>query len=136
MKASIPAEIQQIAQSVQFNDCAHCIHINLMEKLALAGYGTMREVEAYYQGVKGIKRGRIDIMAFRDGFKIGIEVDNCTPRPRSIKKLLGMTLDYRFVVLRRRIKNLAQVPGIDGIFYIEPPRGFGGAVIEPLRKTG
>lgn len=119
-------EIENIATSTPFNNCAHCIHNQLMTRLADAGFGSEREVEAFYMGRKGIRRGRIDILAYRQGKRIGIEVDNCTPRPRSVLKLLGMQLDLRVMILRRNLKPIMPIEGIDGIFYIEPPRGFGG----------
>jgi hypothetical protein len=118
-------DIQRIAARIPFHECARCVHKKMMEALADAGYGCEREVDAFYQGKIGIRKGRIDIVAYRDGQRIGIEIDNCSPRDKSIKKLLWLKLDYRFVILRRKLRPIDKIRGIDGIFYTSQPRGLG-----------
>ena len=121
-------EIQRIAESIPFEDCARCVHRKMLMELVEAGFGCLHEVDAFYPGKTGIRKGRIDILAFRDGKRIGIEIDNQAPREKSVLKLLEMDLDYRFIVLRRKRFQIGQIRGIDGVFYTQQPRGLGRGV--------
>lgn len=130
----IASDIKRIVEAISCDDCARCLHMRLMLDMAQAGYSCKREVRADYQGRKRPRRGRIDILAHRDGKRIGIEVDNEAPRPRSVLKLRGLDLDYRFIVLRGNRGLGMQIAGIDGIFTVSQERGLGRTYLSVVAK--
>ena len=50
------------------------------------------------------RRGKIDLVAYFKGEKIGIEVDRKKPRKKSIFKLEQLECDKRFVIIRSPFK--------------------------------
>ena len=69
--------------------------VSYLEKL-----GFTCQIEHYVKDRGDGKRGRIDIIAKKNGKTIAIEFDNKTPRKKSLYKLNHFDADFKFVLLR------------------------------------
>ncbi len=67
----------------------------LLEK---QGYSIRYEYPVLNRGDK--KKGRIDIVAYKDNKSIGIEADFKSPRKKSIFKLENNYFDEKYIILR------------------------------------
>jgi len=67
-----------------------------------ANYKVEREVWVNDRGDG--RRGRVDIVLYKDGARTGIEIDRATPRKKSIVKLHQLKTSYRYVITRSPFK--------------------------------
>lgn len=83
------------------DDAAH-FHREVAAMLEGVGWEVSREVRVQDRGDG--KRGRIDIVARKDGRTAAIELDCRSARFKSLHKLASIAADVRVVILRRRCR--------------------------------
>ncbi len=79
-------------------DHAKTAQNEIVKHLKSLGYKCVSEYEVDNRGDGRV--GRIDIVATKDDIKLAIEVDNKSPRQKSINKLNSMTNYHKIVILR------------------------------------
>lgn len=82
-----------IERAGQFQNCVQ----GLLER---RGWRVEREVVVGDRGDG--RRGKVDLVASQAGYRVGIELDNRSPRAKSVHKLRALSCDERLVVLRVR----------------------------------
>lgn len=90
------------------HDCARCFHLEMETALRKLGFNVRREVPAFTP-CDG-RRGRIDLLAQRDGHWFWLELDNRTPRTRSVEKIKAIGR-HGAVMMRRPKRMLMLLPG-------------------------
>lgn len=78
-------------------------------RLRASGWTVRSEVPVSSRGDG--RRGRVDLVAERDGEVVAIECDRLSPREKSLAKLRAMVADARLVLLRTP-RGVADVDGI------------------------
>lgn len=73
----------------------------IANRLYSRGLRVDSEVYVPRRGVTNGQRGRVDLVVTGDGYRIGIECDNKSPRAKSLHKLMQLDVDERVVILRR-----------------------------------
>lgn len=63
--------------------------------------------------------GYVDLVVYADGLKVGVEIDNVSPREKSIYKLVENEFDVRIILLRNgRASQLRVLDGIDLVYCL------------------
>jgi len=115
-----PRNITLIAESLktigfQYAGCPNIPHKGLQNSIInfflLNRWKVYPEYPVYYG--ESQKRGFVDILVVKNNFSCGIEIDNKTPRLKSMDKLIGF--DYSVIVLRHKapvysLFNLVEYP--------------------------
>jgi hypothetical protein len=117
-------------------DDANEMHDGVVSALREVGFECTKE----YPIETPVVSGRIDILATRSQWRVGLELDWVTPRGKSLIKLLESDF-IRIVVLRDAVKELPTIPGIDRVFGVissrhvsEPYEPLDGVTLVNLRK--
>jgi hypothetical protein len=100
------------------------MHDAVESRLVSRGYNCIREYRVPDRGDG--RNGAIDLVAEKDGISTAMELDNVTPRQKSIFKLLGAPVD-RKVVLLRRAGYAGDLPeGVDAVMLLDPAQNCAG----------
>lgn len=78
-----PEDIKGLARTLKTGPDAATWHKYVAEEVRKLGYSVQVEFPMPYEG----RSGRIDIMAFKEGIAVAIELDKLKPREKSIKKI-------------------------------------------------
>lgn len=101
----VPADLMALIERLDKNGNALEWHRYVEAEIKKIGYETEREVPCLLENMDG---GRIDLVVYKDGKSIAIELDNRTPRTKSIEKV--KTYQIGMVLLRdARIMSLDMV---------------------------
>jgi hypothetical protein len=101
----------EIIRSGVWHDRAPDLHFGVACALSEAGFTILPEFKTKPLG--DVRDGKIDLVATRDGGRVAIELDDQSPRSRSLSKL-RLFDGYRIVVLRGRYAT--EIPdGIDEV---------------------
>lgn len=91
-------DFKELFCDLEVDDHAQTAQSQTVEYLYSRGFNCKIEVPIYNRGDD--TNGRIDIVAQKGGYTIGIEFDRKSPRKKSIAKLQNFECDYRLVLLR------------------------------------
>jgi hypothetical protein len=94
------------------------MHDAVESRLVNRGYNCTREYRVPDRGDG--RNGAIDLVAEKDGISTAMELDNVTPRRKSIFKLLGAPVDRRAVLLRRAGYAGDLPEGVDAVMLLDP----------------
>jgi len=78
--------------------------VRLKRQLEMKGFEAQREAPQLYKnksasGLTWRRNGRLDLLAWRRGMKIAVEVDHSRPRAKSLQKLKESGADLKVVIL-------------------------------------
>lgn len=101
--------INALFESFKVTDHAKTAQLEITDHLKRNGFDCILEfcISEYADG----KTGRIDIIAIKGTERIAIEVDNRSPRKRSMQKLKNMS-DYQALILLRSGNYDCEIEGI------------------------
>lgn len=106
---------ESVFDGLTIPDNAKAAHDKVIEWLTGLGYDCQREV--YVDDRGDGRRGRIDLVAINDKHMLAIEIDQLTPREKSVFKLKQVD-GFIKIILLRGITNHQSIPGIDFIIAI------------------
>lgn len=95
---SVPSEIIDLIESLPDYSKAVSFHNRVQNGLRAMGYACEREYKIRDRGDGRI--GAIDLVAFKNGVTVGIELDSQRPRRKSIEKLSRLGTDGSLVAVR------------------------------------
>jgi hypothetical protein len=93
--------LHDLAPLTLLPDHAGAFQARVAQRLEAAGWAVEAEVCVSLPG--SARRGRVDLVASQCACRVAIECDRLSPRDKSIRKLLAMSVDVRLVLLRRRL---------------------------------
>ena len=96
--SSLPEDVQTAFNTLQAPDDATATHKLVSSTLINLGFDVTNEYPVTDRGDG--RRGRIDVFAERNGCRIAIEIDQSTPRVKSVFKLKSIENCFRLILLR------------------------------------
>lgn len=122
---TILEEIEQLVGMCPALPNAAWQHRTLMANLVTAGWNVRKEVASEFSDGVYERKGRIDLYAMRNDFRIAIEIDRRSPRTKSVLKLRAVDADLRIIVVREQGFTGKTPAGIDRVLCAGIQRGKG-----------
>jgi hypothetical protein len=104
-------EVRSILTSRVWPDQAAALHATVIRDLQVAGFNVVPEF--YVPDIRNGYGGRVDIVCFKNGEAVAIELDRRSPRKKSLEKLARFD-GYRIVAVRG-VDNVPCPEGIDEV---------------------
>lgn len=96
--SSLPEDVRVALQTLQAPEDAGAAHSLVSNTLKQLGFAVRDEYPVENRGDG--RKGNVDVVAERDGFRLAIEIDRSTPRKKSVIKLKAVADCYRLILLR------------------------------------